>query len=253
MNWKKALLITFDVIVGAYLVLAMTAFIKPDEAEDICREVRIALEQDTTEGFLNETDIKLMLHHSGISLTSQPMKYINTRKVEEILQDNALIDKVECYKAINGVVCINVRQRVPVLRIMADNGDDYYIDTRGEMIQHYNYTCNLIVATGTISKKYASEVLAPIGNIVNGNKFWKNQIVQFNVLQDGSLELVPRVGEHIAYLGQPEGVEKKLERLRKFYLYGLNEAGWNQYSRISVEFDNQIICKKKKQKTGQRW
>jgi len=59
---------------------------------------------------------------------------------------------------------------------------------------------------------------------------------------------VPRVGEHIAYLGQPTGVANKLERLRKFYRYGLNQAGWNKYSRVSVEFDNQIICKRRHHK-----
>ena len=37
-----------------------------------------------------------------------------------------------------------------------------------------------------------------------------------------------------------------MERLEKFYKYGLSEAGWNKYSYISLEFDNQIICKKKK-------
>ena len=77
------------------------------------------------------------------------------------------------------------------------------------------------------------------------DKFWQNQIVQINVLADGTLELVPRVGDHIIYLGMPVGVERKLERMRKFYLYGLNKAGWNKYSYISVEFDNQIICKKR--------
>jgi cell division protein FtsQ len=72
-------------------------------------------------------------------------------------------------------------------------------------------------------------------------------VVQVNVVADGTLELVPRVGDHIIYLGPPVNISKKLERLRKFYLYGLNEAGWNKYATISVEFDNQIICKKRKQ------
>jgi cell division protein FtsQ len=105
-----------------------------------------------------------------------------------------------------------------------------------------------MVATGNISKRYASKTLAPVANIIRDDKFWKNQIVQLNVLGDGSLELIPRIGEHVAFLGQPTDIEKKLDRLRKFYRYGLNEAGWNRYSRISVEFDNQIICKKKNKK-----
>jgi cell division protein FtsQ len=71
---------------------------------------------------------------------------------------------------------------------------------------------------------------------------------------------VPRVGDHIIYIGQlPESkyiatrqqlindfVNKKMDRLRKFYKYGLSQAGWNKYSYINIEFDNQIICKKTK-------
>ena len=90
--------------------------------------------------------------------------------------------------------------------------------------------------------------------------FWKNQIVQINVLPDYGIELVPRVGNHIIYIGQlPQTsyvndrkklvtayVNTKLDRLQKFYKYGLAQAGWNKYSYINVEFDNQIICKKQK-------
>ncbi len=53
------------------------------------------------------------------------------------------------------------------------------------------------------------------------------------------------MGEHIIYLGQPENIAGKLTRVEKFYKYGLNKVGWNKYSRINVEFDNQIICKKR--------
>ena len=30
--------------------------------------------------------------------------------------------------------------------------------------------------------------------------------------------------------------------MRLFYEKALNRVGWNKYSRINVEFDNQIIC-----------
>jgi cell division protein FtsQ len=67
------------------------------------------------------------------------------------------------------------------------------------------------------------------------------------------------VGDHILYLGRlPEGLQrsqietavtefmdKKLTRIQKFYRYGLSQTGWNKYSYIDVEFDNQIICKKR--------
>jgi cell division protein FtsQ len=246
MNWKKSFIITFDVFIAIYIGLAMTAFNKPDETADICRDLHISIVQNAEKGFLNENDVRLMLSHSGISLISQPMNLINTRQVEEILQGNELIDKAECYKSIDGVLCINIHQRVPVIRVMTQNGDDYYVDNHGEIIPHNIYTCHLLVATGNISKYFATKKLTTIAKYIQSDDFWKNQAVQLNILDDGSLELIPRVGDHIAYLGAPTDIEAKLERLRKFYKYGLNKAGWNRYSHISVEFDNQIICKRRK-------
>ena len=39
-------------------------------------------------------------------------------------------------------------------------------------------------------------------------------------------------------------INRKMDRLEKFYKYGLSQAGWNKYSYINIEFDNQIICTK---------
>lgn len=91
------------------------------------------------------------------------------------------------------------------------------------------------------------------------NELWQNLVEQINVLPNNGIEIIPRIGDHIIYLGQiPESrsrekrelliknfIDKKLSRLEKFYKYGLSQAGWNKYSYINLEFDNQIICKKR--------
>lgn len=245
MNWKKITIIVLDVVLGIYIVLAMTAFNRPDEALNVCSDVKINIQEEVTEGFLTESDVIQLLRQAKVSLISKPMRLINTRQVEEVLKGHDLIDGVECYKSVNGVVCINIVQRVPVVRVIAQNGDDYYVDNHNDVMQHNNYTCNLLVATGSITKPYASKVLAPVVRQIMSDPFWRNQIVQLNVLDDHSIELIPRVGSHVIYLGQGRNVASKLERLHKFYTYGLNETGWNLYTRISVEFDNQIVCKRR--------
>jgi cell division protein FtsQ len=135
-----------------------------------------------------------------------------------------------------------------VVHVMAQNGDDYYVDNHNDVMQHNNYTCNLLVATGNISKPFASKVLASVVRQIMSDSFWRNQVVQLNVLDDHSIELIPRVGNHVIYLGQGRDIARKLNRLQKFYTYGLSQTGWNRYSRISVEFDNQIICKRRSKK-----
>ena len=244
MLWRKFFFVSFNIVLAGYLVLSMMAFNKPD-AEAVCRDVRINIEEDVMPGFLSVSEVKQMLVTSHISPIGQSMEFINLRIIEEALEKEDLIEKAECYKAQDNVVSISIWQRIPVIRVINNHGDDFYVDSHGKPMKHTNYSCYLIVATGAVNRDYAETVLAPLANIIINDNFWKSEIVQLNILSDGSVELIPRVGNHVAYLGQPTDVEKKLNRLRKFYIYGLSRAGWNKYSRINVEFDNQIICKRR--------
>jgi cell division protein FtsQ len=244
-NWKKAIVIVLDLVIAAYLVLAASVFNKPAEKASVCSEVNIHIDKQANEGFLTVKEVKKLLEQQYIYPLAQPMQFISTRSIEETLGKNPFIESAECYKTQSGHICIYLAQRTPVMRVMALNGDSYYIDSKGELLPSAHYATNVTVATGNINQKYARKVLGRLGRYLTTNRFWQSQIVQVEVLGDGSIELVPRVGDHIAYLGKPVNMEHKLDRLQKFYKYGLSHAGWNKYERISVEFDNQIICKRK--------
>lgn len=244
-NWKQILIVVCNILVGIYLVLAVTAFNSPDEAmAKECTEVKIDIEKESMEGFLNPGEVKKLLSQHKLYPLSQPMSTISPRKMEENLMKSPFIEKAECYKTLSGHVCIGIKQRIPVIRVMADNGDSYYLDNHGNIMPQAGYATDILIATGHISKKYAQNTLSKVANHIVGSSFWRNQAVQLNVLPNGTLEMVPRVGEHIVFLGSPTHIDNKLERLRKFYIYGLNKAGWNKYNYINMEFNNQIICKR---------
>jgi cell division protein FtsQ len=244
-NWKQILIVVCNIIVGIYLILAVTAFNNPDEAmTKECAEVKIDIEEETMEGFLNPGEVKRLLTQYKLYPLSQPMNRISPRRIEETLQKSPFVEKAECYKSLNGHVCIIIKQRIPVIRIMSDNGDNYYLDNFGNIMPEAGYATDILIASGHINKKYAQNVLSKIANHIISDSFWRNQIVQLNVLTNGTLEMIPRVGDHIVYLGYPAHIDNKLERLKKFYIYGLNKTGWNKYNYINVEFSNQIICKK---------
>lgn len=242
MNWKKALVIVIDVVIAVYLILAITAFNKPENKAGVCVKVNIDIEKGELEGFLNVDDVKQILQQKKLYPLEQMMDDVRARDIEDALRQNPFVEEAQCYKTQGGAVCISIVQRMPVLRIMADNGDNYYVDSRGGIMRNMQYASNVIIATGHITPKYAQQTLTRIGNHIVRDKFWQNAIVQLNVLGDGTLEMVPRVGDHVVYFGPPTHIQQKLERLEKFYKYGLSHAGWNKYSYINLEFNNQIIC-----------
>ena len=245
-NWKRSLIIVFDIVIAVYLLLAVTAFNKPAEKVKVCTEVKIDIDDGETDGFLNANEIKRLLENHKMYPLGKPTDNIDARIIEETLRKNPFVEEAECYKTQSGHVCIRLKQRTPVAHVMLDNSENYYVDTNGNILPKSRFATDIVIATGAINKQYAQKSLVKVANEIIHDDFWQNQIEQINVLPDGSVELIPRVGEHIIYLGAPVNIGKKLERMRKFYKYGLNKAGWNKYSYISVEFDNQIICKKKK-------
>ena len=247
-DWKKSAIVLIDIAIAVYLVLAITAFNRPDELYDVCSEVKIDIQEGAVKGFLNPDEIKAQLQQAHLYPLGDPMEQVNSRKIEEKLLQNPFVESVQCYKTQSGRVDITLSQRLPVIRVKADNGDDYYVDTYGNIMPNTQYVSDLVIATGQISRPYAQKVLSRVGNFLIRNKLWFCQAEQINVLDDGTIEMIPRVGEHIVYLGQPTGLSRKFSRLEKFYKYGLPKAGWNKYSYISVEFDNQIICKKRNRK-----
>jgi cell division protein FtsQ len=114
------------------------------------------------------------------------------------------------------------------------------------MLMPSNTKCNayLPVATGNINKSFATKELHNFALFLQQDRFWNSQIEQIHVLNNQTVELVPRVGSHTIYLGKLTQVENKLERVKQFYKKALNQVGWNKYSRINVEFGNQIVCTK---------
>ena len=258
-NWKKILLVTCDVVLGAYIIVAMTAFNKPDESAMVCNQVDIDIEDEAVNGFISPQEIKARLKRSGLYPLKKNLSQVNSRKIEETLKKSPFIKNAECYKTEDGHVWIALTQRLPTLHIMAANGDDYYLDDNHRIMPNSHYTSNLVIATGCIDRWFAKNYISYLAEAINANEFWRNQVEQINVLPDKGIELVPRVGNHIIYIGQlPETkyiaqrqklvtdyANTKMDRLEKFCRYGLSQAGWNKYSYINVEFDNQIICKKR--------
>jgi len=243
-NWKQTLFILADIAVAVYLLLAITIFNQPEEKATVCSEVNIRV-GDQQNGLLSPAEVKRLLQQQRLYPLGQPMQFVSMRDIEDALMANPYVESAQCYKTQNGHVNVELVQRQPVLHVMPSNDVQYYVDMQGDVLPHTQLAGNLLVATGTMERSYAQKRLAPIARLILDDQFWRLQTEQLNVLPDGTVELIPRVGDNVIYLGSPVGVAKKLERLRKFYKYGLSHAGWSRYQRISVEFDNQIVCKRK--------
>ena len=255
-NWKYCALIVFDLVIAVYLVFAMTSWNKPDETPRLCNKVEINIEDENENGFLKTAEVKTLLEKKSLYPLNKRIDEINTREIENILLKTAFVNTAQCYVTTEGHVKLSLTQRTPIVRVKAENGEDYYLDDNGGVMPNSQYTSDMIIVTGLLNKQYACKYISILASTIMADDLWRNQIEQINVLKDRTIEIVPRVGDHIINIGMlpnsrypekrnkivTEYVQKQLHRIELFYKYGLSEAGWNKYSYISVEFANQVIC-----------
>ena len=130
-----------DIALGVYLFMAFTAFNKFDDKGRRCTKVNIQITDSKTDGFIGITQIR-------------------TRQIEESLMASPFVKTAECYITQDGQVNIAYSQLMPIVRVKASNGTDYYIDDKCSIMPNSHYTSDLIIATGNINQWYARNYIA---------------------------------------------------------------------------------------------
>ena len=243
---KKILSILSVILLAGYLFYSVMAMTDSHEDIRLCRGVDLHISDSLHFDLIDEEMILSLLQEHSMDPVGLPMDGIDLERVETTLLLHPLVGKVQCYKTGGDMLRINISSKVPLVRVMNNRGQDFYVDSRGEILSQHSLAVQLPVATGYIDRRYASDELLKVVRAIDRSEFWKAQVEQINVTKDRQIELVPRVGDHLLILGTADDVDNKLERLMNFYEKGLDNVGWNKYRSISVAYEGQVVCKKRK-------
>ncbi|MBO6078320.1 MAG: cell division protein FtsQ [Bacteroidaceae bacterium] len=242
---RKILSILSVLVLAGYLVYSLVGMTDRHEDVRMCQGVDLHLSDSLHFDLINEDMILSLLQEKGLDPVGLPFENIDVNALESVLSNHPLVGKVQCYKTGGNLIRINISSKVPLVRVLNERGQDFYVDSRGDILSQHSLAVQLPVATGYIDRHFASEELLEVVRTIDRSDFWKAQVEQINVTKEGEIQLVPRVGDHLLILGTADDVEHKLERLMNFYKNGLDNVGWNKYRSISVAYDNQVVCKKR--------
>ena len=254
------------IFIVAYIVVAMS-FVKEKRNQVLCHDIKVEILDSISNGFITPQDIEDFFHETDMNIIGSPVGSINTKELERKLKQYASVKNSEVYVTLDGDIRVEIDQRNPILRVINKKGQSYYIDHEGTIMPlSSKYSSHVLVANGYIVEHFevnrTREIycnksgeewnkslimcdLYELSKFIYDDDFWKAQIEQIYVNDEYEFELIPRVGAHIIYFGGIDNYKIKFRNLRAFYLKGLNNVGWNQYEKISLKFENQVICTKK--------
>ncbi len=249
-------------IIPVLYIIIIPVYLARSTNSRLCGGIVIDISDSSDYHFVTKKQLLNLAYGNSGRIVGKPIKDVSVSEIERRINVLRELKKAEVYMAIDGTVHVYIEQRNPVMRVMPDNGGDYFVDEDGFVVSRRNlYNPRLHIVEGNVNISSAmlngvsvldtsikNSILKDIYhlvNYINDDKFWSAQIDQIYVDGNDQIDLIPRTGNQLVHLGTADNYEGKLRNLEAFYDKVLPEVGWNKYSLINLEFKDQIVCKKR--------
>ncbi|GAA4886551.1 cell division protein FtsQ [Flaviramulus aquimarinus] len=189
----------------------------------------------------NETVSKLLIQNYG-GVKNVPKETLVLNELEKNLKSNPMIKAAEVYVAVNGTLNAEIEQKTPIARVSTNAS--YYVDDEGHFMPlSSNYSARVPLVTGYVEKNNLKNVYK-IARKIKNDKFLNKHVIEIHQDIDKRLHLRLRQCNFIVQLGDMKFLDKKINNLKAFYQKNQKENMLKRYSKVNLQFENQVICTK---------
>jgi cell division protein FtsQ len=266
LNYKKILRL-FLWIFGLAGLLSSWSFASKKQGQTHVQQVSISITNPGENDFIDEFDVKSFFEERNDQIENSVVSKINLNDLEKALNTHPAVENAEISYEVTGELKIQVKQRRPMVRIINQNGESYYIDSTGRIMPlSYKSTSRVLVANGFLNEPFirrnqfsmkeiaSNESLSSvtllddiyeITNKIYADSCLSKLIHQIYVNEDQEFILIPVLGKQEIMVGRIDLLSEKLTKLKLFYNEGLNKTdSWNKYKSINLKYKNIVVCTK---------
>ncbi|MEP7106682.1 MAG: hypothetical protein ABI760_01845 [Ferruginibacter sp.] len=239
---------------GAGTVMLLVAAIQKKDLKH-CSGIDITIKGVSDNFFVDKNDIlNTIVSISEGRTVGKPIGSFDLKVMEATLQKNTWIKKAQLFFDNNERLQVNVLEREPVARVFTTTGTTFYIDSSTAMLPlSEKFSARLPVFTNFPSDKKVllkadSNLLRDVLTIsmaIREDSFDMAMIDQVDITPQRNFEMIPKFGNTVVVFGDALNAAEKLDKLRLFYKEVLVKAGWNKYSEINVQYNNQVVARRK--------
>ena len=240
---------------GLSSLLGMIAFTEVRHRQKHVRAVIVRLNQIDGHQFLTRRDVMGYLTNEGADpVVGKDYKDVDFRRLEKRLQNHGLVKNCQISRDLTGNLLVVIEQPRPLARLVT-TGDEtrpvigQYVSEEGRLFPlSMNYSARVPILTGDYFKQNRSltnernrPLLSLLQQIYN-DPFWRAQIVEIAIDKKGDITMWPQIGNHRVEFGPPTDLDAKFKKLKLVYTDVLPAQGWDRYSRVNVQYRNQLVC-----------
>ncbi|HPH47228.1 MAG TPA: cell division protein FtsQ [Chryseolinea sp.] len=241
--------------IGAVLLVlvAIIAFAERKQGNASIKDITIKVDNVNENHFIDEDDVVRLMQLNKDNLKGASLDKVNLKDVERKIKMNPFVEEAELYSDLKGNLVVKAELRRPVARIVRNDGPDGYIAEDGTIMPtSEKFTSRVVLISGSytrtllqkhnINELEEGKQLLEMINTIRDDEFWAAQVAQLDIDSKARITIFPQVGDEEIEFGKPEDVEGKFKKLMIFYKEILPRMGWNKYSKVSLEYEGQIVA-----------
>ncbi|MDG2173183.1 MAG: hypothetical protein P8K72_05015 [Flavobacteriaceae bacterium] len=171
-------------------------------------------------------------------------KSIDINAIESLVNSNGFIKNSEAYISIDGDLIITVQQRNPIGRIISDN-TSFYIDDESKIMTTSKIYSSNVPVIFNYSESISYDRIYEICDLVYNDDFLRKNISRVNFINKNYITLNFRGYQFDIELGENKNIDRKIKNFKAFYHRSINNETLNNYSKINLQFENQVVCSNK--------
>lgn len=226
-----------------YCIFAIVYFKAP--STHACNSVAVCIQDSAENHYIDQAMVHQFLAKKGIQPIGQHISPQDAYTIEKTIQQMSPIKDVECYMGYDSCLYIDIWQRHPVFRVIANNGRNYYIDQdRRTMPLSDLFTPYLPLVTGHVTTQMAQNELFDFIQYLFNDPDWKVLIAEVHVNSKQQITLTSKQGIPYIEIGKLNNYAAKMEKLRAWYQQHPNKNDSNIYQKITIHYENLLFCTK---------
>ncbi|WP_289043229.1 cell division protein FtsQ/DivIB [uncultured Olleya sp.] len=192
--------------------------------------------------FITHEDVSKLLIQNQQEVSNTSKEILDLNILETTLNQNPMVQYADVYVTVTGNLIAKVKQKTPIARVVTDA--TYYVDNNGGyMPLSKNYTERVPIVTGFINKKELNKIYI-VASKIQEDEFLKKHVVQIQQNKNNTIDLKLRQCNFVVQLGSLDQLDKKVNNLKAFYIKATKDKTLKNYSKVNLQFGNQVVCTK---------
>lgn len=239
----------------------------------LCKRVTISVPDSATLRFVSPDMVGLWLDSAHIKLTGQKMNDLDLYLVRHTILSQPYVRSVQVNSSIEGIVSITVDQYKPAIRILSENGYDFYADSLGNIIPTtHGFSADVPLVTGYVHFSFSTDFFGALDQkkeakdmdyikklinfveFIERDAFLSRLVGQVYLFPDRSVELTTTFpgqkvifgridNSDISLSATGETTEERLYKLRDFFAQAPREVAAGTRCSIVVKYRGQVVVK----------